>query len=222
MLSVVIFLMISKNDINQQSLGDTIIALQNRGVEVLCDIPQTIPYIGSLKSSWTDEQEIYSVLDLNSPFYEKEKNVEKKLLEMIKGSIGNLEFPLDSFVLNQTFYSDETQEYQLYQKFQGGLVYNNYLKVVIQDEKAEVVGRYRKVEELEDKRGAIASNKVLLKNFLKSDVKRRIIGIDNGYLQKSVRTQDVDLVFVPVWRITMEGGKEIYFNAYTGDELAGF
>jgi hypothetical protein len=127
---------------------------------------------------------------------------------------------VDSFVLDKTLSSHEIQEYLLYQKFQGGLVYDNFLRIRIQGQKAEVTGKYRKVEELEDKRGAIPSNKVLLKNFFKSEVNKKIIGIDIGYLEKTVRTQDVELVFLPVWRITMEGGEVIYFNAYTGDEVA--
>ncbi len=82
---------------------------------------------------------------------------------------------------------------------------------------AKLKSEYEGVKRLEENKSASSAHNVLLKNFVKSEKVRVIESIEIGYLKKSMMIEDVGVMFVPVWRVALQSGEKLYYNAFSAD-----
>lgn len=141
------------------------------------------------------------------------KKLDRELKAWIKSNGVSAEpFVLDRLVKNNNIY---TAEYV--RRFKNLPLYSQKITFTITDNKlTKVEGSLNALSDVKASKAAdevVAANIVLLTG--KEKVKGIVKSIELGYLNLN----NDDLYDTPVWRVTLENGARVWFNAYTGEWL---
>lgn len=204
------------NQLSSKNTANTLKILEERNVFLNCDIPRRMDFVTSLKS-----------MQMNRFVREEKMDFTE---EDIQGNNPKPEILLRRWLLNREdektlfedlkFYAQPKKEIILFkQQVDGRVLFEN--QVIFQKERDSwnISVAYEKVEKLGDKHYVMPVHQVLLKNFTHVDQPVEITKIDLGYLQKTVRIMDVDIVYMPVWGVLLKNGEERFFNAFSGEPV---
>jgi len=141
---------------------------------------------------------------------------ERKLYRELSAWINKKGISTDSFLPDQITRDNDTVTVEFIRKYRGFPLFDN--KIVFHFSgtkllKAEGSIRIFDTIKLSKADDIVPVNIALLTN--KDRIRNVITAVEIGYLQP----QDEELFDIPVWRLSLESGEKVYFNAYIGEWL---
>ncbi|TYQ14712.1 UNVERIFIED_CONTAM: regulatory protein YycI of two-component signal transduction system YycFG [Acetivibrio alkalicellulosi] len=128
----------------------------------------------------------------------------------------NTNVPISEFEFD---YIKNENTYILRQKHKGLLVFENYIAISVTSEGISYLEcRYREIDGIIQGNSIVPAYQVLIKNH-ESIKDIEIIGIDIGFKAHGIEDEINELNDIPVWRIRISDGEQLFFRAYDGEVI---
>lgn len=240
-LNIFLFILIGKyyfnKDATKESIANTVALLEARGVKLKCEIPVnyqsdigTLSFdlnSANLKSTAVNKLKTVNFIDDNTFIY-KTSNIMKGIditdtsavLKYIKELVYEI-IPVSRFQLDSVTEDEEGGYlYVLNERYKNYIVFDNYLKLHVENNgDFSFECRYRKINNIVSIKKILPCYQVLIKNFNKKDQSVIITAIDLGFKENVILDGAKSLNDIPVWRVRLESGEEIFYKAYSGETI---
>ncbi len=141
---------------------------------------------------------------------EDEKKIQRQLLSWIKAN----GISKDTFIYDNQSQEGPVKIYEFVRKYRKFSLFDNKIRFYIQGEKlVKVEGSLKILYTIKPSKAdeIVSANIVLLTG--KDKVDGVVKAIELGYMQ----FEGEDIYDIPVWRVLLDSGKKVFYNAYTGE-----